>query len=62
MKFWVDLETGTFGNSNNIVHLDYSDWTMNEIDFFMELPDSERVNFALDIIGINNNVYLDWRL
>jgi hypothetical protein len=56
MKLWVDLESGTFGQSDNIVFIDCTDWTMDEIDYFTNLPDSERSAFSLDIIRLNNNL------
>lgn len=49
MKIWIDIESGTYGNFDNLVFLDVSDWNNNEFDSFAEMSDSDRSEFASDI-------------
>lgn len=49
MRIWIDLESGTYGNAENLVFVDVNDWNNDEFDKFAELSDSERSEFASDI-------------
>lgn len=49
MKIWIDIETGSYGNGENIVFIDVNDWTNEEFTFFGELTDNERSEFAEDV-------------
>ena len=53
MRVWVDIETGSFGNAENIVFIDVSDWTTDELDNFHEFSDDDRSAFAHEINVIN---------
>jgi hypothetical protein len=53
MRVWVDIETGSFGNAENIVFIDVSDWTSDELDNFHEFSDDDRSAFAHEFNLIN---------
>ena len=49
MKIWIDIESGSYGNYENIVVVDISDWSNEELERFGELSDDERSEIAYDI-------------
>lgn len=49
MKIWIDIESGTYGNAENLVFVDVLDWTNDEFDRFAEMSDSDRSEFASDM-------------
>jgi hypothetical protein len=49
MKIWIDLESGTYGNAENLVFVEVADWTNEEFDRFAEMSDDDRSEFASDV-------------
>lgn len=49
MKIWIDLESGTYGNAENLVFVNVSDWRNDELDSFAEMSDEDRSEFASDL-------------
>lgn len=53
MKIWIDIESGTYGNAENIVFVDISDWTNDELQKFSDLSDDDRSEMAYELNRIN---------
>jgi hypothetical protein len=49
MKIWIDIESGTYGNAENLVFVEVSDWNNDEFDKLAEMSDADRSEFASDI-------------
>jgi hypothetical protein len=49
MKIWIDIESGTYGNAENLVMLEVTDWNNDEFDRLAEMSDDERSEFASDL-------------
>lgn len=54
MKIWIDIESGTYGNYENIVVVDVSDWSNEEFVSLSEMSDDERSEFAHELNHIQN--------
>jgi hypothetical protein len=48
MVFYVDVFTGTFGLADDIVLVDATDWSENEVENFTIMTDEDRSAFAND--------------
>ena len=53
MKIWVDVASGTYGNADDIVFVDVSDWTNEEFEAFGNQTDDDRSWYAYEIALMN---------
>ena len=49
MRIWVDVSTGTYGNEDDLVFVDVSDWTNEEFEAFGNQTDNDRSWYAYEI-------------
>jgi hypothetical protein len=49
MRIWIDVSSGTYGDADDLVFVDISDWSNDEVTSFSELSDGERSELAYEI-------------
>jgi hypothetical protein len=49
MRIWIDVSSGTYGDADDLVFVDISDWSNDEVTSFSELSDNERSELAYEI-------------
>lgn len=49
MKIWIDVSSGTYGAADDLVFVDVSDWSNEEIEALHEMNDDDRSAFGYQL-------------
>jgi len=49
MKIWIDVSSGTYGAADDLVFVDVSDWSNEEIEALHEMADDDRSAFGYQL-------------
>lgn len=55
MEFYVDMKTGVYGDTDDLLTIDLTNWSQEDIDLFTDLPDNTRISFVNFLINFDEN-------